>query len=159
MISAGVQQARRPLSAGFTLIELVVALSVATLVLATAPAALDRLYDAMVYRSAVRNVLTELKAARLHAARTGRPVDFVFDVEARNYGIRGKALREIPERLQVSTVVATSDVFPDELATIRFYPDGSSTGGSLQLMRSSGQGVRWRAKWCLRRLNQDSRVQ
>ena len=159
MISAGVQQARRPLSAGFTLIELVVALSVATLVLATAPAALDRLYDAMVYRSAVRNVLTELKAARLHAARTGRPVDFVFDVEARNYGIRGKALREIPERLQVSTVVATSDVFPDELATIRFYPDGSSTGGSLQLMRSSGQGVRLRVDRLLGRVTQDLPVQ
>ena len=159
MISAGVQQARRPLSAGFTLIELVVALSVATLVLATAPAALDRLYDAMVYRSAVRNVLTELKAARLHAARTGRPVDFVFDVEARNYGIRGKALREIPERLQVSTVVATSDVFPDELATRRFYPDGSSTGGSLQLMRSSGQGVRLRVDWLLGRVTQELPVQ
>jgi len=159
VISAGVQQARRPLSAGFTLIELVVALSVATLVLATAPAALDRLYDAMVYRSAVRNVLTELKAARLHAARTGRPVDFVFDVEARNYGIRGKALREIPERLQVSTVVATSDVFPDELATIRFYPDGSSTGGSLQLMRSSGQGVRLRVDWLLGRITQELPVQ
>lgn len=140
---------------GFTLVELVVAISVAALLLATAPAALDRLYDAMVYRSTVRHMIVEMKAARLRAMQDGEPVAFIVDLEARRFGGNGRTEIGIPDALKVRAIVADVEVSADGRSAIRFYPDGSATGGSVELERSSGQGVRLRVDWLLGRVSQE----
>jgi general secretion pathway protein H len=140
---------------GFTLVELVVAISVAALLLATAPAALDRLYDAMVYRSTVRHMIVEMKAARLRAMQDGQPVAFVVDLEARRFGVDGRTEIGIPDALKVSAIVADVEVSEGGRSAIRFYPDGSATGGSVELERSSGRGVRLRVDWLLGRVSQE----
>ena len=137
------------------MIELVVAISIAALLLATAPAALDRLYDAMAYRSTVRHVIVEMKSARLRAMQAGLPVAFTLDLASRRFGSEGRPARTIPEDIKVSAIVADAEVSDDGQAAIRFYPDGSATGGSVELQRSSGQGVRLRVDWLLGRVSQE----
>jgi len=37
--------------------------------------------------------------------------------------------------------------FADRVARIRFYPGGNATGGSVEIVRASGTGVRLQADW------------
>ncbi len=141
---------------GFTLVELVVALAVAAALFAVVPPALSRLHEAMQYRATVRALLADMQRARLEAGRSGRPVTFSVDFRTRRFGV-GDALDErLPDRLAVRAVVAEKEIAPDGRAAIRFYPDGGATGGSIELVRPSGAGVRLRVDWLLGRVSQEA---
>lgn len=144
-----------PRGAGFTLIELVVAITIAVTLLATVPVALGRAYDTMAYRAAVRNILAGLKSARQEAARRGYPVSFTMDLDSRSFGVDGRPRSDLPESLEVRAVVAEVEIQPGGSAGIRFYPDGGATGGSIELHRPSGGGVRLRVDWLLGRVSQE----
>ncbi|HRQ56938.1 MAG TPA: type II secretion system protein [Azoarcus taiwanensis] len=141
---------------GFTLLELVVAVSIAGLLLAVTPFAVSRAYEAVEYRSTVRHLLAGLKGARLEAMRSGRSARFTVDQELRRFGVGERLDGEIPSRLQVRMIVAETEVSGSERASIRFYPDGSATGGSIELYRPSGDGVRLRVDWLLGRVTQEA---
>lgn len=134
---------------GFTLLELIVALAVAGLLLATVPIALSRGYEASAYRATVRDLLAGLNAARHEAMRTGRETVFNLDLEGRRFGIGDRLNRSFAEALEVRFVVAQSDSAEQSRGSIRFYPDGSTTGGSIDLVRPSGDGTRLRVDWLL----------
>ena len=139
---------------GFTLVELVVALGVATLMLATVPASLSRAHEAMEYRTTVREILASLKSARLAAMQSGTPAAFVLDTGERRFGADDAPTRGIPERLKVAMILADTELDADTSGRIRFYPDGSATGGAIDIVRPSGSGVRLTVDWLLGRVGQ-----
>lgn len=139
---------------GFTLVELVVALTIAALALAVVPVTMVRLYDTMQYRSAVRDVLVGLKSARVEAARRGMPVPFTLDTAERRYWVGAREAGTLPTSLDLGLIVAQQEL-AGERGSIRFYPDGGSTGGSVVLRRASGDGVRLRVDWLLGRVTQE----
>ncbi|WP_068635745.1 GspH/FimT family pseudopilin [Thauera butanivorans] len=138
---------------GFTLLELMVALGIAVILLATAPFAVVRAYETMEYRSTVKEVLAGLKSARLDAMRKGRSVAFMVDMEQRRFGVESRLDHAFPEQLDVRLVLADIEI-QGSSGGIRFYPDGSSTGGAVELIRPSGSGVRVDVDWLLGRLSQ-----
>ena len=142
--------AGRRAATGFTLVELIVALAIASLLLALAPAALDRLYEGMQYRSAVREVLAALQAARTRAQVSGQAVDFHVDPGGGGYGFDGAPVRRMPERISLRALGTGAAAG----LTIRFYPDGSASGGELELLRPGGDGVRLQVDWLLGRVVQ-----
>ncbi len=131
---------------GFTLLELLVVLAIAGLLLTVAPVAFQRLKDSADYRSTIRTMATDLASARLEAASTGREVAFGVDLQARRYGIRGRAQHPVPDSLQLRATVAGREL-DERVAQIRFYPEGHATGGSIEVMRASGAGTRLRTDW------------
>lgn len=140
---------------GFTLLELIVAIALAALVIAAAPGALSRAYDAMEYRSTLRQLLAGLKSARQLAMESGRPVAFVVDLRERRFGI-GEALKHtLPAGLEIRLQVADREIDAQQRGAIRFYADGSATGGSIELLRASGDGLRLRVDWLLGRVSQE----
>ena len=62
----------------------------------------------------------------------------------------------MPESLKVRAVVAQQEMSADgqELG-IRFLPHGGATGGSVDLIRPSGSGVRLRVDWFSGRVEQE----
>jgi len=151
-----VARARRALGTrGFTLIELMVALAIAAMLLAVAPVALGRAYEAMQYRATVRSMLADMKSARLEAVRSGRPSTFTVDLETRRFGVGEQLGSQLPEALEVRVVVAQTEIRPHGRGAIRFYPEGGATGGSVELVRPSGAGVRLRVDWLLGRVTQE----
>lgn len=140
---------------GFTLLELMVALAIAALLVVSMPFAVVKAYDSMQYRAAVRNVLTGLKYARLEAMRLGRDVAFQVELESREYGVEGR-LERYPEQVELQLLVADSEGAATS-AAIRFYPDGSSTGGLIDILRPGGSGVRIQVDWLLGRISQRTR--
>lgn len=78
-----------------------------------------------------------------------------MDLEARRYGVDGTPLHELPQPLQVRATVANQDLAADGVAAIRFLPGGGATGGSIDVLRGLGNGVRLRVDWLSGRVSQE----
>lgn len=146
----------RPAShAGFTLVEVIVAFAIAGLLLAVVPMALGKAVEGMRYRGLVGDIVGDLRSARTHAMLSGREVRFEIDLPARRIGV-GERIREVPDGLVVDAVLADAEIESPGKGAIRFYPDGSATGGSISVVReNSGSGVRVRVDWLLGRVSQE----
>jgi general secretion pathway protein H len=56
----------------------------------------------------------------------------------------------------VRATVAGTELSAQQEAAIRFLPDGGATGGSIDILRASGQGVRLRVDWLSGRITQEA---
>jgi general secretion pathway protein H len=149
-------QARSLACAGFTLLELLVVLAIASLLIALVPIAFDRLREGTQYRDALRTMQSEMRQARQQAVTQGSAVRFQVDLAARTYGLVGKVAHPIPETLQVRATVASVELQPNQVAAIQFLPSGGATGGSIDLVRASGAGTRLKVDWLSGRVLQES---
>jgi general secretion pathway protein H len=140
---------------GFTLIELMVVFAIMALVMAVAPVAYDRMSSATQYRETVRGIMSGMRAARQAAMLSGRDALFAVDLDRRVYGVEGSAPHAIPEAILVQATVAASEV-RDGRFVIRFLPSGGASGGSIDVSRSSGGGVRLRVDWFSGRVEQEA---
>jgi len=144
---------------GFTLIELMVVLAIGALLIGLVPVAFSKLNEGSQYRDAVRNVVSDLRQARQNAVALGQTVVFQVDVNQRQFGIVGQPHRSLPKSLEIKTIVGQLGNLPaDGIASIAFMPEGGSTGGSIELVRSSGAGVRIRVDWLLGHATQEPRT-
>lgn len=144
---------------GFTLIELLVVLAIGSLLVALVPSAFDRLREVSQYRDAVRAIVLDLRQARQQALAYGQVVLFRVNLSDRQFGIEGQPFKTLPASLEVKTTVG-SDALPDNnpQAAIAFMPDGGSTGGTIELVRPSGAGVRIRVDWLFGQITQQPRT-
>ncbi len=140
---------------GFTLVELLVTFAIAALLIGLVPVAFERMRESAQYRDTVRGVLAGLRLARHQALAEGRPVRFIVDLGQRRYGVE-EPRHETPENLQLRVTVAGPELAPDAVAAIRFFPDGGATGGSIDIIRPSGDGVRLRVDWLFGRVEQEA---
>jgi general secretion pathway protein H len=118
---------------GFTLLETLVALALIAVLLAVAVPALITPTGVQL-RSAAHTVASGLRQARLEAIRQQRPIALQVDVEARTLQLEGKGrTRELPRELELELFTAQREMIEPQRGGIRFYPDGSSTGGQVTL--------------------------
>ena len=143
---------------GFTLIELMVVFAIMALVVAMAPVAYDRLKEGVQYRDTVRSLITQLRSARYTAVSEGVPVRFTVDLKTREYGVPG-TVKEIPETVELRTIVADREFVPGGSASIMFLASGGSTGGSVEIIRKTGAGTRLRVDWLSGRVTQEPLLQ
>ena len=139
---------------GFTLIELMVVFAILALVMAVSPSSYDKMKNSMDYRDVVRGVVTEMRAARQQAVLTGRDATSVVDLENKQYGSQGSKPRTIPPDIELRAIVSESEAKGAQFA-IRFLPSGGASGGSVDVLRSSGDGVRLRVDWFSGRVEQE----
>ena len=146
------------LQRGFTLIELLVVLAIAGLLIGLVPVAFGKMQEGSQYRDTVRALVTELRKARQRSVSTGNNVMFSVDLEKRQFGIVGSDRRTVPQSLELKTVAGEIDTSTaGGVASIMFMPDGGSTGGSVEIIRASGAGVRVRVDWLLGQITQELR--
>ncbi len=117
-------------SSGFTLIEmLAVIVLIAIAVTVTAVTlhgnARQRL-DATAQRMAAG-----LRDTRTRAMATRKPQWFTVDLRQRSYAAPGRAKRALPADANVEVTSAAQGVVQKDVARIRFFPDGSSSGGHI----------------------------
>lgn len=142
-------------AAGFTLIELLVVFTLIALMAGLVPVAYQRFDEGARYRATLRALMTDLRQARQQAQVEGREIHFVVDLRRRSFGIAGARQTEVAEPLQLRAVTAASEsIEPDQLA-IRFLPQGGASGGSVDVLRPSGTGVRMRVEWLTGRVEQE----
>lgn len=141
---------------GFTLVELLVVFAIMALLAALTPLAYDRFKSSSEYRDTVRTMMGQMRAARFKAMTEGREIRFALDLRQRWYGMEGNAPKPLPESLQVKATVASVDLAPQGQASIRFLPQGGATGGSIEILRSTGNGTRLRVDWLSGRVTQEA---
>jgi general secretion pathway protein H len=127
-------------SRGFTLLELLLVLLLLGLAYGLAgpmfgdrPAGLD-------VQTATRQIAAGLRKARDTAVTQGRDAVLTLDVEARTFSVTGDPRHHtLPKPLSYTIYTASSETLTERLGSIRFHPDGSSTGG--RVTASTGKGV------------------
>lgn len=140
---------------GFTLLELLVVFAMMGLILGAAVPATARLYESSVYRAAVRDSLTALTSARYRAMAYSRVEDVLIDVEELRL-VSGDETVQYPDTvaLEVLSASEVNSLYPGK-AVIRFYPDGTSTGGTVSIRSSKGTGVDLKVDWLMGRIAQE----
>lgn len=119
---------------GFSLLELMVVLAIAALVMAVTPPLLSRAMPGLQLKSNVREVAAAMRQARERAVATRSETLLVMDLEQRTLGIEGLPRRlNFADEFEISLVSARDEMQDETQGAIRFYPDGSSTGGRISL--------------------------
>ena len=132
---------------GFTLIELLVVFALLALLVGVVPVAFERLRESAQYRNTVRGMMSDMRAARQRAISEGVEVRFRLDLTNRIFGVDGRPSHEVPEPLQLRATVAAVELSGAQVAAVRFLPQGGATGGSIEVIRPSGAGVRLTVDW------------
>jgi len=114
---------------GFTLLELLVTLSVIALAVGLALPAIGRSTETVRARAEVAGFSAVLRHAREQAITRRQPHKVVVEPVARRVTVLGgddevRRTRVLPERLTIEAVSAP---------TVRFEPEGSSSGGAFRL--------------------------
>lgn len=131
--------------AGFTLLELLVAISIVAILLAVSIPASVRFYESMRYRQAIRDVVTMLATARYTALNTGIAQDISLNSET-NVLRLNKNVRQLPEKFNV-VIHSARDLNRNSEGVIRFYPEGGSSGGDIEMAQPNGSGVKISVDW------------
>ncbi len=85
-------------------------------------------------RAAAHTLATGLRQARLEAQRRQQPVALQLDVEARTLQLEADPrVRQLPQAIELELTTAEQEMLAPGRGGIRFYPDGSSTGGRVTL--------------------------
>lgn len=133
-------------TAGFTLVELLVVLAIAALMMTALPSLFSAAFPGVEMKSAARRTAATLRLARESAIRQGIETELLVDVETRQLALQGYRTLNLPQRLKVELETASREMLDDRQGVIRFFPDGSSTGGRILLTyRDHGYqiGVTW----------------
>lgn len=118
---------------GFTLIELLVVLTVLGLLSTLAIGFPTRHDRGVTLDAAAAAVATGLRTARDLAATTNREATFTLDLTARTYLVDEGQWRALPKIESLSLYTARSERVDSATGAVRFFADGSSTGGRVRL--------------------------
>jgi general secretion pathway protein H len=132
---------------GFTLLELLVVLAIIGVVLAFVPGIMLRGQPGLDVDVAARAIADALRQARSDAVLQNREQLFALDVEQRLFRVGGqRAPVQIAQGFEITFQTARSEAMSENIGQIRFFPDGSATGGRIGLALD-GQRVEVVVDW------------
>lgn len=120
---------------GFTLIEIVVVVGLIALLTAVIAGTVVGGLGGAKVRAASKDLIAALRFTRSQAVVKREAQVLVLDVERRAYRVPGRDWVELPKDMQLSMLTAAQEQVGEGVAQIRFFPDGSSTGGNIELSR------------------------
>jgi general secretion pathway protein H len=126
---------------GFTLIEVLAVVMVIALAAGVVAVSIGGGITGMQVRTASRDLIAALRHTRGQAIVKREERVLLLDVENRRYEVPGRPAAELPGGMDLKLETARSEQVSDTVGGVRFYPDGSSTGGNIELIR--GESV-WR---------------
>jgi general secretion pathway protein H len=117
---------------GFTLLEIIIVLALGAILYAVVLSAPLGKASAADLKAAARTLASGLRQAQTTAMATRRDAALTIDVESREFVTTlDPTPRKLPDNLELKLYAAQSEVSSERRGSIRFYPDGSSTGGRI----------------------------
>jgi len=133
-------------AAGFPLVELMVVMVIVALVMGLVATSISRNISGAESRVAARKLVAALRYTRTQAILQKAETVFMVDTEAHTYQAPGRKLVELPEGMDVLLTTARSELTSEDAGGIRFFPDGGSTGGHVELI-VNGREYRVNVAW------------
>lgn len=137
--------------AGFTLLELLVVLVLASIGISVVGVGAQSIMDRSKYHQALREVKSLLNAAHSKAVRDGHEVIVAFNPAGRVLAIEGYRSIQVPSALVVEWEAAANRPAQSPagfFSLFVFNADGSGHGGRFSVLRG-GRGVAFRLNWLL----------
>lgn len=140
-------------SRGFTLLELLVVLVIASLAVSLVGPAFQRILPGLTLEAESRELMALLRHARSQAILSGSPVAVSQDVESGGLRLSYREQPHVlPERFSLTLEAGPGQVdSPGEMgwgaAQILFYPRGDSSGGRLSLALEQGRSELIEVDW------------
>ena len=123
---------------GFTLIEVMMVMVLAVVIYAFLVAIPLRGTSIADLKASARVLASGLRQAQTMAMVTRQDAVLTLDLDSREFVLPGeKEPRKLPDGIDLKLYTAQSEVTSERKGAIRFYPDGSSTGGRITV--SSGE--------------------
>jgi general secretion pathway protein H len=125
---------------GFTLLELMIVLLIIGLLLVLVPGHLWRPQAGLEVKIAARAVADGLRQTRSDALASNRERVFTLDVAGHSFRPgQDRPLEALNGAVGLGLDTARSELVDDARGQIRFFPDGSSTGGRIRLTMQADQ--------------------
>ena len=119
---------------GFTLVELLVVLVLAALLVGLVGPQLASGVPGSELRAGARDLASALRQARADAISSGEEQRLVLNVEDNRFELSGSGRSgSLPGDLRLRIDTSRGEVIDQHRAGIRFFADGSATGGRIQL--------------------------
>lgn len=135
---------------GFSLIEVMIVLALTGLLMGVVA---TNLTEGPVLRESAREVLASLRQARSSAIMTQKQTRWIMDTSTKSFTIEGlNQERKLSPNIELKLNTAASEVMSNNKGAIRFYPDGSSTGGSIDVIYK-GQTYKVNVEWITGRVS------
>lgn len=129
-------RAGRTSQAGFTLLELLVVLAIVAFVSAIAMPSFQRMAPRVEARAVAQTLAADLRRLRSEALLRGQETRLIVDAAAHRYVAEpAPGVRSLPAGIELAYVSPLSGKTSRADDQLRFRPDGSSTGGRLDLRR------------------------
>ena len=138
---------------GFTLVEIVAAITVVGLVLAIGVPQSLKFYESQQYRAAIRETMTLLNSAR-HAAIAKAEAQDVEVSPSEKWVRFGDQVTQFDESIDIA-VHSAREVNRGSVGVIRFYPEGGASGGGIDITRNEDQVVTIEVDWLVGRVSVD----
>ena len=123
---------------GFTIIEMLIVLTIIGIITAgLAPSFAPQLERAKL-QSCLRDISSGLRQARGLAQISGREVVFSINLNTKTYTFSNAAKTfKLPKEFSFSIFTVSNEILNSDNGGVRFYPDGSSSGGRIQVQTSN----------------------
>ena len=132
---------------GFTLIELLVVVVIMGMAYALASPLITSGVSGAELKATARQLAAGLRKTRSEAISHRREEVLTIDLEGRHFQVGGNPKKyKLPASVSVELFTAQSERVSASVASIRFFPDGGSTGGRVTVSardRSYGVDVNW----------------
>lgn len=125
---------RRGWVSGFTLIEMLIVIAIGALMIAVMAPNFGPAISRAKLQSASRDLASALRHTRGYAMIKGQDALFELNTGAHAYRVSGRnRVYHVPEEIGLGLFTTTTETVDESTGRIRFFPDGSSTGGRVTL--------------------------
>jgi general secretion pathway protein H len=121
------------MNAGFTLIEMLVVMTIMALVAAIAVPLLAHPSNSLTLETTARNLAGALRFTRAAAIAQNVDIALDIDVDQRTFQSNAMPLQKFEPGIVAELRVAEPERVTSSHGAFRFFPDGSSTGGDIVL--------------------------
>jgi general secretion pathway protein H len=142
-------------STGFTLLELMVVLLIAAALVALVPPAINRVLPGVKLKGASQEMASAIRFLRGWSVAQGKQGLFTLDLEKKQFTITPREkVYELPQKAELKMTAASDEGQGEQQGGIRFFPDGSSTGGRI-ILSGAGKEHRIDVDWLTGRVSLD----
>uniref|UniRef100_A0A6S6UGB6 Type II secretion system protein H n=1 Tax=uncultured Thiotrichaceae bacterium TaxID=298394 RepID=A0A6S6UGB6_9GAMM len=137
-------------SGGFSLLEVLLVLVIAGLLMGVVATSLT---EGPVLRKSAREVAASLRHTRSIAILQQKEMIWSMNIQDKNFWVGGTGdKRNLHRTVEAKINTSSSEVVSSRQGNIRFFPDGSSTGGSVELTMR-GQAFKVNVEWISGRIS------